>query len=299
MSAGEGVNGRAPARASKGAKSSGAREFFAIIGLVLLVWASARTLLFQPFNIPSSSLVPTLLTGDYLFVSKYAYGYSHYSLPDLLDPTPEVTPGSRDLRLGFVKIPSLASMLALLHAPPLPAPGRILATPPKRGDIVVFKLPSDGATDYIKRLIGLPGDTIQLRHGRLFINGTIVERTPLPPYSTPDHFGSLAAVPHYLETLPNGVSHEIIQVDGDEGYWDNTAVYEVPPDNYFMMGDNRDNSSDSRLSAQQGGVGYVPFENLVGRAEVIFFSRAAAQPEGEEAGWPGLVRWRRLFQPVR
>jgi signal peptidase I len=163
----------------------------------------------------------------------------------------------------------------------------------------VFKLPSDGATDYIKRLIGLPGDTIQLRHGRLFINGTIVERTPLPPYSTPDHFGSLAAVPHYLETLPNGVSHEIIQVDGDEGYWDNTLVYEVPPGQYFMMGDNRDNSSDSRLSAEQGGVGYVPFENLVGRAEVIFFSRASAPQAGDEAGWPGLVRWRRIFQSVR
>jgi signal peptidase I len=158
----------------------------------------------------------------------------------------------------------------------------------------VFKLPSDGKTDYIKRLIGLPGDRIQLRHGRLLINGAMVDRTPLPAYTTIGHFGSPVAVPHYEETLPGGVKHEIIQMDGDEGYWDNTAVYEVPPGHYFMMGDNRDNSSDSRLSSDEGGVGYVPFDNLVGRAGMIFFSL-----DSEASDWTGLVRWRRLFQAVR
>ena len=136
----------------------------------------------------------------------------------------------------------------------------------------MFKLPSDGQTDYIKRLIGLPGDKIQVQHGRLIINGEMVPREPIAPYPTVNHFGKPMEAPRYLETLPGGVKHEIIQIDGDEGTFDNTKVYEVPPGHYFMMGDNRDNSSDSRLAGDQGGVGYVPFENLIGRAEIIFFS---------------------------
>ena len=175
----------------------------------------------------------------------------------------------------------------------------------KRGDsntpvfvlgILAFKLPRDGSTDYIKRLIGLPGDKIQMIHGRLYINGAMVERTALPPYSTPGHFGRPVDVAHYEETLPGGVKHEIIELDGDDGYYDNTAVYEVPPGNYFMMGDNRDNSTDSRV---QSAVGYVPFENIVGRAQMIFFSIA----EGEHAWmfwrWPTAVRWNRIFSIVR
>ena len=140
-------------------------------------------------------------------------------------------------------------------------PGRIFASQPKRGDVIVFKLPSDGETDYIKRLIGLPGDKIQVQHGRLIINGQMVPREPIAPFLTVNHFGKPEEAPQYLETLPGGVTHRIIQIDGDDGTFDNTKVYEVPPGHYFMMGDNRDNSSDSRLAGDQGGVGYVPFEN--------------------------------------
>ena len=223
-------------------KEEGWWETVKVIIEALLIALVVRTVLFQPFNIPSGSLVPTLLVGDYLFVSKYAYGYSHFSLPSFLD----------------------------LDASAMP--GRVLASEPKRGDIIVFKLPSDGQTDYIKRLIGLPGDKIQVVHGRLIINGEMVPREQIAPYSTINHFGKPEEAPHYFETLPGGVKHEIIEIDGDEGTFDNTKVYEVPAGHYFVMGDNRDNSSDSRLAADQGGVGYVPFENLVGKAAFIFMS---------------------------
>jgi signal peptidase I len=226
-------------------------------------------LLFQPFNIPSSSFIPTLLIGDYVFVAKYPYGFSHFSLPSFLDLAP-------------------ASM-----------PGRLFANAPKRGDVVVFKLPRDGKTDYIKRVIGLPGDRIQMVHGRLSINGTIVERAPLPSYSTLGHFGRPIDVPHYEETLPGGVKHEIIEIDGDEGYWANTPVYEVPPGNYFMMGDNRDNSTDSRVPAEQGGVGFVPFDNLIGRAEMVFFSIDSGESSGSASPLSWTMRWDRLFHLVR
>jgi signal peptidase I len=238
-------------RASKGSRWPIA---LAIVAGFILVFG--RLFFFQPFNIPSGSMMPTLVIGDYVIVAKYPYGFSHFSLPSFLDRAP-------------------ASM-----------PGRLFASQPRRGDVIVFKLPRDGETDYIKRLIGLPGDKVQMIKGRLYINGAIVERTPLPPYSTTD--GGPVNVAHYEETLPGGVKHEIIQINGDDGEYGNTSVYTVPPDNYFMMGDNRDNSLDSRMPPEQAGVGFVPFENLIGRAEVILFSAK----EGEPA-------WNRLFQPVR
>ena len=250
-------------------KEEGWWETVKVIIEALLIALVVRTVLFQPFNIPSGSLVPTLLVGDYLFVSKYAYGYSHFSLPSFLDLDPSAMPG------------------------------RIFASDPKRGDIIVFKLPSDGQTDYIKRLIGLPGDKIQVTHGRLIINGEVVPREPIQPFNTVSHFNKPMEAPQYLETLPGGVQHRIIQIDGDDGAFDNTKVYEVPPGHYFMMGDNRDNSSDSRLSGDQGGVGYVPFENLIGRAEVIFFSIEEGTPAWELWRWPWTVRWDRIFQRVR
>ena len=222
------------------ADEGGLWELIKVIVQALLIALVIRTLLFQPFNIPSESLVPTLLKGDYLFVSKYSYGYSHFSLPGFLDRFPEAMPG------------------------------RILASKPERGDIIVFKLPRDGETDYIKRLIGLPGDKIQMTKGRLYINGVLVEREAVAPYTMPNRMGKFANVLHYVETLPGGVKHDIIELDGDQGSLDNTDVFEVPANHYFFMGDNRDNSSDSRDPG--GGVGYVPFENLVGRAEIIFFS---------------------------
>ncbi len=203
-------------------KEEGWWETIKVIIEALLIALVVRTVLFQPFNIPSGSLVPTLLVGDYLFVSKYAYGYSHFSLPSFLDLDPQAMPG------------------------------RIFASEPKRGDIIVFKLPSDGQTDYIKRLIGLPGDKIQVQHGRLIINGEVVPREPVAPFVTVNHFNKPMEAPQYLETLPGGVQHKIIQIDGDEGTFDNTKVYEVPPGHYFMMGDNRDNSSDFRTRGRSG-----------------------------------------------
>ncbi|MGH6818239.1 MAG: signal peptidase I [Methylovirgula sp.] len=231
-------------------------------GLIALI---VRTLLFQPFNIPSGSMIPTLDIGDFLFVSKYAYGYSKHSLP---------------------------------FSPPIFS-GRIFFSPPKRGDVVVFKLPRDGQTDYIKRVIGLPGDTIQLKESRLYINGTIVPRVPIAPLKEEDLFGHVHDVPTYKETLPGGVSHTIIQIEGNNGFYDNTGVYTVPPNNYFMMGDNRDNSTDSRVAPDDGGVGYVPAEDLVGRAELIFFSVRNDAPAWAFWEWPWTVRWNRLFKPVR
>jgi signal peptidase I len=246
-------------------REEGLGETIKVIVQALLIALVVRTLLFQPFNIPSGSLIPTLLIGDYLFVSKYSYGYSRFSLPFS---------------------PNVFS-------------GRIWGAPPKRGDIAVFKLPRDGETDYIKRVIGLPGDKIQMIEGRLYVNGTIVPREPATKIKTTDAYGRMAEVPTYKETLPGGVSHLIIERDGDTGFYDNTSVYEVPAGNYFMMGDNRDNSTDSRVPPEQGGVGFVPFENFVGRAEVIFFSVEEGEAAWQFWRWPVSVRWSRLFQPVK
>jgi signal peptidase I len=253
------------AQGKKRADEGGILETIKVIIQALLIALVVRTVLFQPFNIPSGSMIPTLLIGDYLFVSKYSYGYSHFSIP---------------------------------FSPPL-FKGRILASPPKRGDIAVFKLPRDGETDYIKRVIGLPGDKIQMIEGRLYINGQEVQRTPVAKIKTEDHYGHEVEVPTYRETLPGGVTHTIIEIDGDNGFYDNTPVYTVPPDDYFMMGDNRDNSTDSRVPPEQGGVGYVPLENFVGRAEVIFFSVRDGAPAWAFWEWPWTVRWSRIFMPTR
>ncbi|MEQ9042638.1 MAG: signal peptidase I [Alphaproteobacteria bacterium] len=230
------------------------------IVFAILIALVARTTAYEPFNIPSSSMVPTLLIGDYLFVSKYSYGYSRYSLP-----------------FGLPLIED-----------------RIFFTPPERGDVAVFKLPSDNRTDYIKRIIGLPGDEIQMKEGRLYINGEIVEREPLEDFEMENSHGASRAIHQYIETLPNDRRHLIIEAS-DEGQLDNTPVYQVPPDHYFVMGDNRDNSLDSRA---KHGVGFVPKENLVGRAEVLFFSVNGGARIWEVWKWPVSIRFRRLFQTV-
>ncbi len=230
------------------------------IGIALLVALLIRAFFFQPFNIPSGSMKGTLLVGDYLFVSKYAYGYSRHSFP---------------------------------FSPPVFS-GRVLSGDPERGDIVVFKLPSDGKTDYIKRLVGLPGDRIQVRNGVLFINDAPVERYRVDDFVEEDASGNIIRVPRYREVLPNGVSYDTLD-DTPDGSLDNTREYTVPAGHYFMMGDNRDQSLDSRTP----GVSYVPIENFVGRAEILFFSTDARRAALWQIWkWPQAIRWGRLFQGV-
>ncbi|HXW70036.1 MAG TPA: signal peptidase I [Methylocella sp.] len=266
-------------------KEGGIGDTFKVILEALLIAIVVRTFLFQPFNIPSGSMIPTLLIGDYLFVSKYSYGYSTLSLPCLPNP------------VSYISGSGSSEGLCL---PSHILPGRLFSSPPKRGDVVVFKLPRDNQTDYIKRVIGLPGDRIQVKDGRLYINGELVPREPIAKVHTEGFYGGETEVPTYRETLPGGVGHTIIEIQGDTGYNDNTQVFEVPPGHYFMMGDNRDNSTDSRVPPDQGGVGFVPFENLVGRAELIFFSLDnKGEPLWYFWDWPSwTLRWGRMFRTV-
>lgn len=222
-------------------------------GLALFV----RTFLFQPFSLPAASMGPTLLPGDNVFATKYAYGYTHYSFP---------------------------------FSPPL-FTGRIFGSEPARGDVVVFRLPKDNSTDYVKRVVGLPGDRIQIKSGELYINDVKVQRERLTDFTDGDLCGGArAGVKRWRETLPNGVSYQTLDCV-DNGFYDNTNVYRVPGGHLFMLGDNRDNSTDSRVLS---AVGYVPLENLVGRVGMIFFSRDAG---GD--GVPSTIRYGRIGALVR
>jgi signal peptidase I len=264
-------------------KASGAfSEFWEIVKT--LVWAAViaiviRTFAYEPFNIPSGSMVPTLLEGDYLFVSKMAFGYSKFSFPG-----------------GLV-----------------PVEGRIWEGAPTRGQVVVFRPPGQPETDFIKRVIGLPGDRIQVREGRLYINDAMVERQPIEDYvdsDIPDAKGK----DQYLETLPGGVTHRIIESLGDSGPADNTPVYVVPADHYFMMGDNRDGSRDSRaiLLGEQCSpgpidennkdcldtVGFVPKENLIGPAKILFWSYGSSFQWYNPISWVTALRFDRLLNVI-
>jgi len=227
------------------------------VGYAILIALVIRSFLYEPFRIPSGSMIPSLLVGDYLFVAKFSYGYSKYSFPF----SPDVISG------------------------------RILSGTPKRGDVAVFRQPPHPETDFIKRIIGLPGDRIQMKGGVLYINDVAVIRERIEDYV--DEQGNSS--PQYIETLPNGVKHRTIEAAGDNGDLDNTQVFIVPPDHYFAMGDNRDNSSDSRTPV----VGYVPAENLVGRADIIFFSTDGSARWWEVWKWPFAVRYVRFFDLIK
>lgn len=238
-----------------------------------------RTFLYEPFNIPSGSMKPTLLVGDYLFVSKFAYGYSRHSLP---------------------------------FSPPLGS-GRLFGSLPERGDVAVFKLPSNNRTDYIKRIVGLPGDRIQVKEGVLRVNEQEVVRAPIDDFVDDGPGGRMSCrsflqegdgtnhtVKRFEETIPalDGADGPVTYTVLDEcpdgnGDYDNTDVFTVPADHVFAMGDNRDNSLDSRAK-----VGYVPIENLVGRAEIIFFSTNGSARFWEFWKWPITIRYGRLLNLI-
>jgi signal peptidase I len=248
------------AKAIAKSKPGGLLENVKTIVYAGLIAVGIRTVAFEPFNIPSGSMIPTLLVGDYLFVSKYSFGYSRFSMP-------------------FA--PNLFS-------------GRIFGRLPERGDVVVFKFPKDNTTDYIKRIIGLPGDRIQVKEGQLYINGAVALRSLMGDYVAED--GIRMIVKEYMETLPNGRRHPILK-ETDGGFMNNTPEFRVPDAHVFAMGDNRDNSSDSRVM-DGNGVGFVPVQNLVGRAEFIFFSVDAHAPWWEVWEWPFEIRWSRLLHGI-
>ena len=219
-------------------KSGAVNELVEIIKTVvyaLLIALVLRIVFFQPFTIPSASMEPNLYEGDYIIVSKFSYGYSRHSIPfspDLFE-------------------------------------GRIMDSPAKRGDVVVFKLPSDNRTDYVKRVIGVAGDRIQMRDGLLYVNEEQVSREQLSPVQS-QVFGRAVEVARFQERLAD--KSFATQDMGTDGDLDNTETFIVPDGHYFMMGDNRDNSSDSRVDPANNGVGMVPAENLVGKAQIILLS---------------------------
>ncbi len=240
-------------------KSSGLMETVSVIFQAVILAVIIRSLLFQPFSIPSGSMRPTLLEGDYLFVTKWSYGYSRHALPFS---------------------PNLFE-------------GRIWSSDPQRGDVAVFRYPPNPSLDYIKRVIGLPGDKIQMKEGVLYINGEAVKREKVGQIDNPDVTEVNRPVDVWRETLPNGVSYDTLDINPDS-FSDNTREFLVPPGHFFMMGDNRDNSNDSRMQ-----VGFVPLENFVGKANIIFFSISGGASPLEIWRWPGEMRTGRIFNWIR
>ena len=219
-----------------------------------------RSLIMEPFRIPSGSMYPTLEVGDYLFVTKYSYGYSKHSFPFSLAP---------------IK-------------------GRLFSKAPQRGDIVVFKYPKDNKTDYIKRIIGLPGDTVQMSHGKLYLNGKAVQKDYIGKYVIKEFVARPETYQEYEETLPEGLKHHILEVSDYESQVDNTPKLTVPEGHYFVMGDNRDRSDDSRVN-----VGFVPEENLIGKARFLFFSHGDNGKWYKPWTWSKAIRWKKIFNKLQ
>lgn len=241
-------------------KQESLSETLLTVFYAILIAVTIRTFLFEPYKIPSGSMYPTLEVGDFLFVSKYTYGYSKHSFP-----------------FSFPKFS-----------------GRIWADEPKRGDIVVFKFPKDTKIDYIKRIIGMPGETVQMKNGRLYINDKLVERKPVGRYVIDEYTPFPQAFAEYIETLPEGQTHRILEYSDSVETVDDTPKFVIPAGHYFMMGDNRDNSNDSRKD-----VGMVPFENIEGKARFLFYSHDDTASWFNPISWVGAIRWERLFNTIR
>ncbi len=236
-------------------------EFIKTIFYAVIIAIIFRSLLFEPYNIPSGSMLPNLLIGDYLFVSKYSYGYSRFSFP-----------------FGAVPLPE----------------DRVFGSEPERGDVVVFKLPSNTSINYIKRVIGLPGDRLQMKSGKLFLNGHLVNQYNDGNFKHVYNNQYEQFLDQYKEKLDNGRSYSILNIN-DFQPLDNTKEFIVPDSHYFMMGDNRDNSLDSRAN----GGWFVPFENLVGKGNFIFFSISGDTRFWQFWRWPFNIRFNRIFQKIQ
>jgi signal peptidase I len=235
------------------------------LALIVLVISVAKSAIAEPYYVPSGSMEPTLKIGDELLATKYSYGYSTASLPLFLN---------------------------------MPAATRIFGALPRRGDVVVFRAPADFAQIWVKRVIGLPGDRIAVRQGRVWINGKPVGLSPDGMGRDENEGGSRRPVPQFVETLPGGRQHLIFQ-ESTNGPMDNTATVTVPPGHLFVMGDNRDNSDDSRVPVKMGGVGLLPVADLVGRVNVLLGSWDLAAAQRPIWQWPSGLRWSRFFSAVR